>query len=239
MLYINITDIKQRWNHATSNFSNNRYVSGGREFLASNTLAAKFVFLILVIIGFIIILRLGTTLLGWMFSPSRNPKLVHCIKDAKKFLLIPQNPNGHGSKPIMRSVDQRGGLEFTWTVWLYIDDLEYKSGQRKHIFHKGNDKLDADHTAYPNNAPGMYLHSTRNTIIIVMNTFDKILEEVEINDIPLHKWICVAVRLRGKVMDVYVNGDIVLSDVFTSIPRQNYCDVYVNMNGGYSGHLSD
>ena len=65
------------------------------------------------------------------------------------------------------------------------------------------------------------------------------LEEVEINDIPLHKWICVAVRLRGKVMDVYVNGDIVLRHVFTAIPRQNYGDVYVNMNGGYSGQLSD
>ncbi|MBH41226.1 MAG: hypothetical protein CL685_00750 [Candidatus Magasanikbacteria bacterium] len=234
-----MTDIKQRWNQATSNFSNNRYVSGSKEFLASNTLAAKLVFLILVIIGFIIVLRLGVSLLAWLFAPPRSPKLVSCVKDAKKFLKIPQNPNVHGSKPIMRSVDQRGGLEFTWTVWLYIDDLEYKNGQRKHIFHKGNDRLDANQTAYPNNAPGMYLHPTRNTIIIVMNTFDKILEEVEINDIPLHKWICVAVRLRGKVMDVYVNGDIVLRHVFKAVPRQNYGDVYVNMNGGYSGQLAD
>ena len=68
---------------------------------------------------------------------------------------------------------------------------------------------------------------------------DKILEEVEVNDIPLHKWINVAIRFRGKVMDVYINGDIVLRHVFKSVPKQNYGDVYVNMNGGFSGYLSD
>ena len=139
----------------------------------------------------------------------------------------------------MRSTNQRGGMEFTWTIWLYIDDLEYKNGQRKHIFHKGNDTLNDNQTAYPNNAPGLYLHPTRNSLIIVMNTFNKILEEVEVNDVPLHKWINVAIRLRGKVMDVYINGDIVLRHVFKSVPKQNYGDVYVNMNGGFSGYIAD
>ena len=40
-------------------------------------------------------------------------------------------------------------------------------------------------------------------------------------------------------MDVFVNGDIVLRHIFKSVPRQNYGDVYVNMNGGYSGYLAD
>ena len=68
--------LKHWYHNTTTKFSNNRYVSGSRDFLNSNTLAAKFVFLILVIIGFILLLRLGTSILTWIFSPAENPKLV-------------------------------------------------------------------------------------------------------------------------------------------------------------------
>ena len=209
-----------------------------KNFYQSNSWVARLAFLVLVVLLFIALLRIGATLLTWLLGPEQNPKLVTCVKDAKKLLIIPQNPNVDGAIPLLRSDNERGGLEFTWTVWLFIDDLEYKKGQRKHIFHKGNDRL-KNRTAYPNNGPGLYLHPTRNTLIIVMNTFKTILEEVEINDIPLNKWINIAIRLRGKVMDVFVNGDIALRHVFNSVPKQNYGDVYVNMEGGYSGYLAD
>ena len=239
--------LKQTFKNLGDDFSGSegRTESGLRDFYQSNSWIAKLAFLILVVILFVLLLRIGSAILTWLMGPVDNPKLVSCMKDAKKLMVIPQNPNIKGSKPVLRSNNQRGGLEFTWSVWLYIDDLVYKSGQRKHIFHKGNDTFNEDESqgptgiAYPNNGPGLYLHPTRNTLIIIMNTFDEIIEEVEVNDIPLHKWVNVAIRLRGKVMDVFINGDIVLRHIFKSVPRQNYGDVYVNMNGGYSGYLAD
>ncbi len=36
----------------------------------------------------------------------------------------------------------------------------------------------------PNNAPGLYIHPTKNAFIVVMNTYKQINEEVVINDIP-------------------------------------------------------
>lgn len=210
-----------------------------KTFLDSNTLVAKVVFIILIVIAFVLLLRAGTGLLGWWFSPSSNPYLTTGLKDAKKMLVIPQNPNNSNAIPIIRSKNQDGGLEFTWTVWLYIDDLVYKNGQRRHIFHKGTDKFNADMVAFPNNAPGLYIHPTRNTLIVVMNTFNNVLEEIEVNDIPLHKWINVAIRQRGKTMDVFINGDVAMRHIFNSVPKQNYGDVYVNLNGGYSGKLSE
>lgn len=206
---------------------------------SSNSIWAKVVFLILVIIVFILLIRAFTSILTWLFTPTSSPHLTAGMKNAKKIKVIPQNPKNPHAIPVMRSQNERGGLEFTWTVWLYIDDLEYKRGQRKHIFHKGSQQLNADQLAFPNNGPGMYLHPTRNTLIIVMNTFKSIIEEVEVNDIPLNKWINVGIRQRGKVMDVFINGEVVLRHVFNSVPKQNYGDVYVNMNGGYSGNLSD
>lgn len=209
-----------------------------KNFLNSNTLVSKVVFIVLVVIGFVVLLQLGTTFLGWLFEPSANPHLVSGMKDAKKLLIIPQDPKNPNAIPVMRSANQRSGLEFTWSVWVYVDDLVYKNGQKKHIFHKGSGNFQ-DQTAFPNNGPGLYIHPIRNSLIVVMNTFKNIMEEVEVSDLPMHKWVNVAIRVKGKVMDVFINGDVALRHTFDGVPKQNYGDVYVNLNGGFSGKLSD
>jgi len=221
---------------SASNSSAGRAAS---DLFTSNSLWAKVVFLILVVIVFILVLRACVSILTWIFTPTSSPHLTKGMKDAKKMLIIPQDPKNNHSIPVMRSVNQRAGLEFTWTVWLYIDDLVYKNGMRRHIFHKGSKNLNSEAMAFPNNGPGLYIHPTRNTFIIVMNTFKNIVEEVEVNDIPLHKWINVGIRQKGRIMDVFVNGEVALRHVFNSVPKQNYGDVFVNMNGGFSGNLSD
>ena len=42
-----------------------------------------------------------------------------------------------------------------------------------------------------------------------MNTFNNIVEEVEVNDVPLNKWILLGIRVKDNKMDVYINGTIV------------------------------
>ena len=100
-----------------------RALSGISDFLKSNTLVSKVVFLILVIIVFILLLRGGVSFLTWLFEPTPSPHLTSGMKDAKKLLVIPQDPSNPNSIPVMRSINQRDGLEFTWTVWIYVDDL--------------------------------------------------------------------------------------------------------------------
>ena len=59
----------------------NNYLNNSKEFLESNSLIAKFSFLLLVIFVFIILLRLGASLLTWVFSYSENPVLFRGMKD--------------------------------------------------------------------------------------------------------------------------------------------------------------
>jgi hypothetical protein len=223
-----------------------------KEFLTSNSLVAKVAFLFLVLIGFILLLRWGASILTWVLSPSRSPKIVSGMKDATKQMIFTQNPALSNSIPIMRSKNQDKGIEFTYTVWIFINDLplEKKDGAHKHIFHKGSgpgestDKVfnDGDDPAGiygPNHAPGLYIAPDSNSLVVVMNTFKNIKETVKINDIPLNKWINVAIRVEGKNMDVYINGTIALRHIFASIPKQNYGNVYVNMESGFDGFLSD
>ena len=226
-----------------SQFSSNKYLSGTKEFLESNSIVAKFAFLLLVLIAFVILLRLGTGLLAWLFAPVADPILINGMVDAKQMMKIPQDPSVNGAVPILRSQNQDEGLVFTWSVWMLVDDLQYRQNEYKHVFHKGNDDINVTKVPigmnHPNNAPGLYIAPDRNALIVVMNTFENINEEIVIPDIPINKWINVIIRVDAQhKLDVYINGRLTRRHILTSVPKQNYGDVYVSMNGGFSGYTS-
>lgn len=226
-----------------NNFSSTRYLEGSKEFLQSNSIVAKFAFLLLVLILFIIAIRLGTTILSKLFTPSGNPILINGMIDSKQFMRIPQDPSVSGAIPLLRSNNSEDGLVFTWSVWIYINDLTYKQNEYRHIFNKGNDDVNITKRPYgmvqPNNAPGLYIAPDTNALVVVMNTFEHIKEEMIIPDIPLNKWINVIIRVDEQhKLDAYVNGNLIRRHIMKSIPRQNYGDVYVSMNGGFSGYTS-
>jgi hypothetical protein len=224
-------------------FEMNKYVQGTKDFLQSNSIIAKFAFLLLVFVVFVMLLRLGTTLLGWLLTPSSNPTLLNGMIDSRQMMRISQNPSVNGSIPIIRSQNDREGLVFTWSVWIFIEDLVYRQNEFKHIFHKGNDNINMTTEPIgmnqPNNAPGLYIAPGTNDLVVVMNTFEKINEEVVVKDIPLNKWVNIIIRVNEqKHLDVYINGRLVRRHVLSGVPKQNYGDVFLSLNGGFSGYTS-
>lgn len=216
-----------------------RVLSSSKIFIDSNNLVMKFAFLIVILIMFLILLRIGAMIIGYLMSPSKNPHLTNGMMDGKHMSIIHMDPSLKNSKPILRSVNQTNGIEFTWSTWLFIEDLEYKKGVVKHIFHKGNDNIGELGFNTPNNAPGLYLAADTNELLVIMNTFNKIEEMIVIEDIPLNKWLNVIIRCEGRNIDVYINGKIVKRHVLSGVPKQNYGDVHISMNGGFSGYTSN
>lgn len=212
-----------------------------KEFLQSNSLIAKVAFLLLVIMVFVFVLRLGTQFMSWLFQPSSSPYMIEGLIDGDQYMVIDQDPQNKNSIPVLRSDDERTGIEFTWSVWLLVKDFEMDSEKYKHIFHKGNDSAGVETSGLiqPNNAPGMYIHPNKNALVIIMNTFTSINEEVVVKDIPQNKWFNVAIRVQNKVLDVYMNGSIVVRHKLGGVPKQNYSKVYVAKNGGFKGNLSN
>jgi hypothetical protein len=209
-----------------------------KAFMESNSSVARAAFVILVLLCFIILISLGTKAIQWWFSPSKSPKIVNGMKRGTEAMVISANPQKAGAKPILRSDDQRYGVEFSWSVWIYLNDYQYRKGERKHIFHKGDDKLN-EKGMPTTQAPGLYLHSNKNALVVMMNTFKGVGEEVVIDDIPLHKWINIIIRIEGNIMDIYINGAIAIRHILSDVVKQNYGDTHMNLNGGFSGMLSD
>ena len=224
----------------------NKYVNSTQDFLNSNSLVAKMSFILFVLFAFIILLRIGIAILGWIYSPNSSPKLITGMVDATQLLVIPQDPSSAGAVTIPRSNNASDGIEFTWSVWIYIDNLTTNEGKYKCIFYKGNDYTDNPNAVddakglnFPNNAPGLYIAPNTNDLVIFMNTFNVINEQIIVNDVPLNKWVNVMIRLEDTTLDIYINGTITKSHKLHGVPKQNYGDVYVGMNGGFSGYVSN
>lgn len=241
--------------NALDKFSSNRYVTGTSEFINSNSIVAKFAFLLLVIVIFFLLLRLGASFITWLMAPDPNPTLLKGMSEGTMHYEFSQDPKITGSIPILRSVDDVTGVEFTWSIWIFIKDsnFNYNNDEKyKHIFHKGNKNHGTLGLSTPNNCPGLYLDSKDNNLLVLMNTFteptqdnDDIKtgldepESIEIEDIPVNKWLNVVIRVsKQNQVDVYINGTLMKREILKGVVKQNYDNVYVSSNGGFHGYTS-
>ena len=233
----------------TSSFGSSSDVSGTKDFLESNTLIAKTAFLLLVIILFFILLRICISLLSWLLAPSQNMTLVSGIADATMPMVISQDPSSQASMPIIRSVNESEGMEFTWSIWIFLKPVTASSTNRSHIFSKGMfsaDSLGACYNkSFSSNAPGLYL-SGANTLNIVMDSTTvpgcntDTNAPIVIDNMPINKWFNVVIRVTNNKLDVYINGRLTERKMFTDgVPNQNYDDVFICQNGGFNGYISD
>jgi hypothetical protein len=229
-----------------SDFSSKNVVSGSTEFLESNSWVAKLAFLLMVIIGFVILFRLMISFITWIFSPSGKVVLVNGLQNGSVSSTISQDPNNKSSITILRSENEKDGIEFTWSVWLYLNGFEDSSSYH-HVFNKGNTSTSQPTptgnfpgTTTPNNAPGLYINPNYDGFRVIMNSFNNPYQEViEVTDLPMAKWINIVIRVQDKNCDIYVNGRLVKRRIMTEVVKQNYDNVHVSLNGGFSGYLSN
>ena len=227
-----------------SDFSSKDMVSGSKDFLESNSWVAKLAFLLMVIIGFVILFRLMISFVTWIFSPSGKVILVNGLQNGSVSSTISQDPENKSSITILRSENEKDGIEFTWSVWLYLNGFQDGTSYH-HVFNKGNVATSVSTSEYPgtntpNNAPGLYINPNYDGFRVIMNSFANPYQEViEVTDLPMSKWINIVIRVQDKNCDIYVNGRLVKRRIMTEVVKQNYDDVHVSMNGGFSGYLSN
>ena len=92
---------------------------------------------------------------------------------------------------------------------------------------------------FPNNAPGLYIAPNTNELVVIMNTFTTINEEIHVPNVPMNKWLHVVIRIENNKLDVYINGTLAKRHILANVAKQNYGDVNVALNGGFQGYISD
>jgi|LauGreSBDMM110SN_4_FD.fasta_scaffold02205_3 hypothetical protein len=226
------------------NFSNTVNVGeASSEFLDANGILAKFVFLILVLIGFFLLMKIGISILGYFLSPWSNPYLIKGSLGGSTTATIVQNPRDANSAVILRSNDRNKGIEYTWSVWLFINDGNNSQTGLRNIFVKGDPSFDSSTGTNLLNGPGLYLKTNEDnnrltySLVVKVDTMNSI-QESEVNNIPINKWFHVIIRMQNKILDTYINGVVTERLNLLSLPKQNFNNVTIHGNGGYSGTTS-
>lgn len=194
-----------------------------------------------------------------------TPYLIRGNHMGNKSVVIYQDPSNIKSIPLMRSRDEKDGIEYSYTTWLNVSDwTNYKKNEWKHVFHKGdrnswiNKSNDAEDTntedanSEDTNAddynqpygcmiasPGLWLHPNTNALRVYVNAYDNMNEYEDIFDIPSQKWLHVAIVVRHQSFDIYINGYLKKKHTCQSIVRQNFGNLYIGNSGGFSGYISN
>ena len=158
-------------NEEPNTFSLSSVKNSTAEFLNSNSMVAKLAFLFLVLLVFILLLRIGISIIAWFYSPASSIHFIDGMQEGNQMKRFEQDPSV-GGKTTIRSHNEDQGIEFTWSTWIYVNDITNGAGKYRHIFHKGDNpnNIANDGIVYPNNAPGLYLAPNTNALRVVMKT---------------------------------------------------------------------
>ena len=178
----------------------------------------------LVVVGVV-----GLVLYYLMSSPAYMPSGISPVKTS--VLLIDTLHEGRDlmkiDTPLPPSQNEPDGIEFTFVAWILVND--YDAGDRPIIFTRGNTDLSLQ-------SPSVTMRGGLNEIHVVQDTYkDGRPGKVVIRNLPAGKMIHLAVSVKQRSMDVYVNGTLYHHQTLAALPLQNNGSVYVADNGGWKG----
>lgn len=152
---------------------------------------------------------------------NRTELLPYTYNIEDKSINIPQDPNVKGSKTVNLSENERTGIEFSYSFYLNVHPSAFRQEYGlNHIFHKGYSQQ------FPLLAPGVYMRSDTNTLRVYMNTYKTWNNYVEIENIPVGKWVHVVIACSENALEVYINGNLAKKLPFDGFaPYQNYQDI--------------
>jgi hypothetical protein len=128
------------------------------------------------------------------------------------------------SLTLPRSVNQPEGATFTFEGWFEVHDFEYGFGKKRLIFTRGD-------------CPGVYLDSTSNSILVLINTYGSV-ESIMVSNIPAQKWIHIAIVVTQYTVDIYINGMIRQHYTLTQLPKQDAAATQIGSDtAGFDGQV--
>jgi hypothetical protein len=169
---------KESVSNTLDEFSSKNVINASSGFLNSNGIIAKFLFLILVLFGFVFFFYLGMQIIGFFTGSASSVYVISgLIPDMKAYNVVLTTDSTKSMSdrnvPIARSNNQTTGLEFTWCSWLNLKPVSaINTGDKFNLIYvKGSglsatsslNKIDASLNVSTTNCPGVYVYNNNNS----------------------------------------------------------------------------
>tara|TARA_Y100000389_G_scaffold191184_1_gene216928 strand:- start:59 stop:991 length:933 start_codon:yes stop_codon:yes gene_type:complete len=257
--------IKEKLDDAVS-YDTKQYLNSSKEFVESNSAIAKTTFLLFVILIFIFIFIIASKIILFLFQPSNSPYILDSLISSGETRTVSQDLGNPKSVPILRSINEYDGIEFTYSIWMNVEEPTRNNIDYSHIFNKGTTDLSTNGLIKTNNSPGLYLYSgkykssndrTYNIdstinqmgVLIILNVFfdntrvsdtsTKHEERIYVDGIPIKKWVNITIRVNQQnIVDIYINGILTKRHRLNYPVRQNYDSLNINYGNNYLGDIT-
>jgi hypothetical protein len=157
------------------------------------------------------------TLLDYTADSQDSTITIH--QDASKYT---------NAKPIGLSVNERTGIEFAYSFYIYVLPSTFAPDSQdkyRHVFHKGFG------FPWPLMGPGVFMNGTNNTMRVVMNTYKNPYTHADVTNFPIQKWVHVVLNCVNNGLDIFINGALATRVSFTgTLPYQNFQDIVLFSN---------
>ena len=131
---------------------------------------------------------------------------------------------------------------FTYSIWFFIDDWNYRYGETKIIFGRMNSS-----SGEKEPCPSVFLGPIQNNIGVSLAVYPGLDEKPEdgnnyivhncpLSNVPIQRWCNLLISVYGRTLDLYLDGKLVRTCVLPGVAKiDSSAPVYVTPMGGFSG----
>ena len=134
---------------------------------------------------------------------------------------------------------------FTYSIWFFIEDWNYRYGEPKVIFGRmttGSGQKEP--------CPSVVLGPIQNNIVVSLAVYPGLDEVPEdgsnfivhncpVANVPIQRWCNVLISVYGRTLDLYLDGKLVRTCVLPGVAKIDAsAPVYITPNGGFAGWTS-
>lgn len=131
---------------------------------------------------------------------------------------------------------------FTYSIWFFIDDWNYRYGEPKVIFGRMTSG-----TGQKEPCPSVVLAPIQNNIIVSLAVYpgldevpktgeNYIVHKCPVANVPIQRWCNIFISVYGRTLDLYLDGKLVRTCVLPGVAKiDSAAPVYVTPMGGFSG----
>jgi hypothetical protein len=131
---------------------------------------------------------------------------------------------------------------FTYSIWFFVDDWNYRYGEPKVIFGRMTSGQGQKEPC-----PSVTLGPIQNNIMVSLAVYpgldepptdgnNYVLHNCGIANVPIQKWCNLLISAYGRTLDLYLDGKLVRTCVLPGVAKIDAtAPVYITPMGGFSG----